>query len=188
MGDCPRGPALAPGGPSPRGRSASFLPLGVGVSSGLGTRASVQGRPPCRAGEFPRSEPGSRSLGFRLTGPGLVSKSERGKVSNGTDVRPVTPTRESETEREGLARWWSFQALGVWSPQAGRAETRSPRPDPCCPAVAPDLVAGTAHTRKCLPPPPQLERVSVLLLPPTPDCKKISFKFSLRVSNVHGGI
>lgn len=65
--DCPRGPALAPGGPSPRGRAPSFLPHGeVGVRgcSRPGTRASVPGRAPCRAGVFPGSEPGSRSWGF----------------------------------------------------------------------------------------------------------------------------
>ena len=70
-------------------------------------------------------------LGLRLTGPGLVSKSEREKVSNGTDVRPLTPTRQSETEREGLAVWWSSQARGVWSPRraARRCDRRLRIPD-----------------------------------------------------------
>lgn len=69
--------------------------------------------------------------GLRLTGPGLVSKSEREKVSNGTDVCPLTPTRESETEREGLAVWWSSQARGVWSPRraARRCDRRLRIPD-----------------------------------------------------------
>ena len=200
MSGCRVAGADGEGAPSTKAwRGSGGLPTWAGPRPGwtLPSRA-VSELPAARGGGFLRSRHSGLGAGptalqgrrvsevrTRLTQPGLqadwarLGVQIRARKSLQRDGRASCDAhRESETEREGLAHWWSFQALGVWSPQAGRAETRSPRPDPCCPAVAPDLVAGTAHTRKCLPPPPQLERVSVLPLPPTPDCKKISFKFS----------
>jgi hypothetical protein len=118
------------GGPSPRGRAPSFLPRGVCVCPGPLTLVPVQGRVPCRAGEFPGSETGSLQLGIPgAPGPAWRRNQRREKVSNGTDVRPLTPTRRVRSPREGLARWLVVPGARGVGPRAGRAEPRSPPPD-----------------------------------------------------------
>lgn len=80
------------------------------------------------------------------------------------------------------------QGLGLGE---GRDETGSPPADPVprCPPAPPDLDARTGHTRKhTRGRTPAAAAPFCLLAAPTPDCRKISFKFSLRISNVHEGI
>lgn len=91
-GGCPRGLVLAAGGPSPLGRALIILLCGICVQV-LRTLVPVWARVPCRADDFPESETGSMQLGFRGSQDRVGAQFiEKKKVSNGTDVRSLTPT------------------------------------------------------------------------------------------------
>lgn len=78
------------------------------------------------------------------TGPGLAPKSE--KVSNGTDVRPLTPTPRVRDGAGGAG-----EPVVVPGARGSEAE-RGPHGDAVaafgsgCPRVLPDLDARTGHT------------------------------------------
>lgn len=186
------GVGIAHAGP-PRWTSSavSELPAARGGVSQVSTRASVQGRPPCRAAaSFRGQNLAHAAWASGRTGPGLVSKlwSEE-KSPTGLDVRPVTPTRESETERGGAGALVVVPSARGLSPQAAaRRRPGSPRPDPCRPAAAPGPGRGHRSHSQMPPLPCSWSAFPSSCCPPPPTAKKISFKFSLRVSNVHGGI
>lgn len=80
------------------------------------------------------------------TGPGLAPKSEREKVSNGTDVRPLTPTPRVRKGAGGDGALVVVPGARGVGPRAGSAETRSQPPPPRRPPVLPDLDARAGHT------------------------------------------
>lgn len=153
-----------------------------GAGSGPSTGAEVQGR------RVSGVRTGLTQLGLRgRSGSGLALKSEREKVSNGTDVRPLTPTLRVPNGTGGVGTLLVVPGaprFGAPEP-AARIHGRRLR----VPAASRYSLPGRAH-RTLSPKHLSFRSRSAFRssLDPHPDCRKISFKFSLRLSNVHEGI
>lgn len=176
-GDCPRGLVLAQGRPSPRGRARRFLQLGAGGGAGSGpsTGAPVAGPVSFRGQNWAHA---AGALG--RTGLGLALKSEREKVSNGTDVRPLTPTPGVRNGAGGVGALLVVPGAQGWRLRGGRADTRSPPPGPCCPPgrahrthSQTSLLPYRSAFRSSRAPPPRLQKDKLQVFIP---------------SNVHEGI
>lgn len=136
--------------PRSGGRRASCR-AGRGGGRGVGLQVLALGplcgaeRPAGRA-SFRGQNWAHAAVASGRTGPGLAPKSEREKVSNGTDVRPLTPTPRVRNGAGGSGALVVVPGARGVGPRAGRAETRSPPPPPRRPPVLPDLDARAGHT------------------------------------------
>lgn len=105
------------------------------------------------------------------------------KVSNGTDVRRLTPTTRVRDGAGGAAELVVVLGARGWGAWAGLAGT------PQAPAARGYSLTWTpargTHSEMPL---SRSRNAFPSSLAPHLDCRKISFKFSLRVSNVHEGI
>lgn len=165
-GDCPRGLALAPVDPPHAGGFRASCRAGLGEGEAVGAGPSTPG---LSAGLSALS--GGRVSGVRIGLTQLQLRSRQGpawrsnqreKVSNGTDVRPLTPTSRVRNQAGGAGAL--VVVPGAQFGASGRAAIAAS--GSLLPAGAPCLDARSGHSLLNIPPSPVAEAPFRLPAPP----------------------
>lgn len=143
-GGLPTWAGSAPGGPSPRGPASCPAGQDLGCCgsrhSGLSAGPStLQGR------RVSGVRPGLTQLGLRGGQGSAWRPNQREKVTNGTDVRPLTPTPRVRNGVGGAGPGGCSRCVGLGVPGRRRGHTTAASGSRC-PQVLPDLDTRTGHT------------------------------------------